>query len=244
MIAPQPPSTGYLVYKDDADGHLYALYTDGTKTQLAPASAGGGGFIQTLTAPVSGNFTQKNFNVGAGVVSTQVNNSTPVTSITIKQHDTSTNNMIALVKAKLASTFTITIGFSCAGASSSNYIAGLYLDDGGAGPNIIHWTPTQPGFGTRISVYSNFTNFSSDIVSNSGQMAVVGPLVWYRIQETNANRIYSVSSDNITYSQVFSEANNAHFTTSNYGFAVANRTGSSSAAECQMTVYSFVESNP
>ena len=201
-------------------------------------------FIYNLTAPVAANFTQKNFNVGSGVVSTQINLSSPITAITLIQHDSGQNQMIALAKAKLAATFTITLGFTASFPFGSNAVGGLFLTDNGGGPNIIHWSPIQPGFGGRCSIFSSYTGFSADIFGPQGQPTSVGPLFWMRIQETASARIYSVSSDGVNFAQVFTESNTAHFTTVQYGWALANRSGGANALEAMMTAYHFTETNP
>lgn len=178
-------------------------------------------FIQPLTPPVAANFTQTNFNVGASVVTTQTNNTAPVPSITLTQHDpTATNNFAILDKAKLAATFTVTIGFTQASPMSNNAVCGLLVRDSSAGPNIISWSTGQAGFGERISVFASFTSFSADLAGNTGQAIHQGGLIWQRIQETGGARIYSTSSDGLftTPTQVFTESNVAHFTTTRYGF--------------------------
>jgi hypothetical protein len=206
----------------------------------------GGGFIQTLTAPVAANFTQTNFNTGSGVVTTQTNLSTPVTAIALLQHDPSaTANMAVLAKSKLAATFTITLGFAVSTNLTTNALAGIWLADATAGPNILWWTTAQPGFGERISVFTSFTGFSSDDVGAQNQTTHYGPLVWMRVQETASARIFFTSADGQNFAQVFTESNTNHFTTTRYGWAVAVR-GSASATtpDAIMTVYSFTESNP
>lgn len=212
---------------------------------LVPPPTVSNPFIQALTAPVAASFSQKNFNVGSNVVSTQSNLSSPVTAITLIQHDPSgTNNMMALVKAKLAATFTLTIGFTAAFPLGANGIGGLYLDDGGGGPTIIHWSPMQPGFGGRASVFSNFVTFVSDLFGPVHDPNTGGPLFWMRIKETASARIYSISSDGVNFAQVFTESNTAHFTTVNYGVGVANRTGGANAADAMVTIYSLTETTP
>ena len=204
-------------------------------------------YIESLTAPVAANFTQTNFNTGASVVTTQVNNTAPVTSITLNQHDPgATNNFALLDKAKLAATFTVTIGFAQASPPGNNSVCGLMVRDSSAGPNIIQWSTGQGGFGERVSLFSSFTSFTSDIVANTGQPVHQGALVWQRIQETASARIYTTSSDGLfgAPTQIFTESNTAHFTTTRYGWGCASRSGSANAPDSSMTVYSFTETNP
>lgn len=202
-------------------------------------------FLQALTAPVAANFSQKNFNVGSGVVSSQFNLSSPVTAISILQHDPNgTNNAIALGKAKLNALFTVTIAFTIRTPPGTNGCGGLWLSDGSGGPNIIWWTVSQGGFGERISTYSSFTAFSADLVAPIHDPLSLGPLVWMRIQETASARIYSVSSDGVNWAQIRTEGNTAQMTTAQYGWSIANRTGSSSAPDAMMTVYHFTETTP
>ena len=212
---------------------------------LAQNSSGVNTFIQALTPPLAANFTAVNFNTGTNVVTTQTNLSVPTTAIALLQHDPSnTGNMACLFRNKIAATFTVTLGFSAAGPFNINGIAGLVVADSAAGPNIIHWTATQPGFGQRISLYTSFTTFSADIVGNQNTDSLSGSLYWMRIQETNSARNYFISSDGQNFAQIFTELNTAHFTTTRYGWCVAARTSSASSPDQMMTVYSFAESNP
>jgi hypothetical protein len=210
----------------------------------AACSGGGSGFIQALTAPSSGSFTALNFNTGTSVVTTQANLSSPVTAITLKQHDPgSTENIAALAKSKIAATFTVTEGMSMASGGSNECVSGIWLSDGGSPPNNITFG-WQTVIGMRGVYYTNFTSYSSDTVSPSAQTLMGTPLIWLRIQETASARLYSISSDGVTFSQVETESNTAHFTTSQYGFALAPRSMSSATPDCQITVYSFTETTP
>lgn len=238
--APVNPAAGFNRIYEDSTTHKWTCLTS-SGGSCAP-SGGGGGFIQTLTAPSSGSFTQENYNTGASVVTTQVNNSSPVTSITVLQSDTGgTNNAVALDKAKLAATFTLTEAFSI-NSTANNGQAGLWLSDGGSPPTNIQFV-VQNAFGTRLSVFTNFTSFSFDIVGNQS-FYYTGPLLWLRVKETASARIYSMSSDGITFEQLFTESNTAHFTTSRYGMVVAARTASANACCSMATLYSFQETNP
>jgi hypothetical protein len=214
-------------------------------SEIQSASSGGGGFIQTLVAPVAGNFTAQNFNTGTGVVTTQVNNSTPVTSITLLQHDPSnTGNIVALDKAKVAATFTITEAFAMT-ASGNKAFAGLWLSDGGSPPNnICMFVQNNQSSGVTATVFSSFTAFVGNVFSGGANLMPV-PLVWFRVQETASARIYSVSSDGITFAQIFSEGNTAHFTTSRYGFMNAsNNPAGVVNPDGMVTMYSFKETTP
>jgi hypothetical protein len=204
-------------------------------------------FFQTLTAPASGSFTQRNYNTGSGVVTTQVNNTSPVTSITILQHDPSnTGNIVALDKAKIAATFTMTIAITYAQSGNSGF-GGMYLSDGGSPPNIIFYGyQAQSGSFTGGPVgftFTNFTTFGSTIFTQGNNLPV-GGLLWLRIKETASNRLYYSSSDGITFAQTGSEANTAHFTTSRYGVMVADSSGSAGAPDTMISWYSFAETTP
>ena len=212
--------------------------------QIKTDAGGGGGFIQPLTAPVAANFTQQNYNVGTGVATTQVNNTSPVTSITLKQSDPSaTYNIVALDKATINALFTVTIAVSVAGWV--NMLAGLWLSDGGSPPN-------NKIFGNRFNngimsaVFANFLG-SSFAGFNFGEYTEMshGPLLWLRIQETSSNRIFSLSTDGVTFVQIFSESNTSNFTTARYGIAA---TGWNNAAagnpDVAITLFSFTETTP
>jgi hypothetical protein len=208
-------------------------------TQIGASSAGGGGFIQTFTPPVAANFTQVNYSTGSGVVTTQTNNTTPVTSITVLQHDpNATGQTAALLKNKLAATFTITLAFTQAAAGTG--LAGLAIYDGST--NLIFMCQ-QTASGFRVPEISLAGSFVGDVTP----IAVAGPLAlldWVRIQETASARNYYVSSDGINWAQYFSESNTAHFTTTQYGFAVESRTSSTTNPDAMGTLYSFTETNP
>jgi len=239
------PTSGQVVGRvlsTNGGGGTYAL--DLFPSEIKAASAGGG-FIQTLTAPSSGSFTARNFNVGAGVTTTQVNNSSPVTSITLKQHDPSnTQNIVAISKNVIAATFTVTEAISLATCGPSNTCeSGLWLSDGGAGPNNLMFGYTN-AFGIAITFFSNFTTNSSVIQRFNTAFIGGSPLLWLRIQETASARIYSMSSDGITFAQFYTESNTAHFTTAQYGFMVQDIGSSAASPDIVATLYSFAESNP
>ena len=240
------PTSGQVlgrVLSTNGSGGTYTL--DLFPSEIAASSGGGGGFIQTLAAPSSGSFSQINFNTGTGVVTTQTNNSSPVTSITVIQNDASSTGEIAgITKAKLAATFTVTMGFTQAtGAGSGGgggALGGLWLTDGSA--NNLFLCYQAGAYYLRIPVFSNFAgSFVGDVLGNAIPAVPSGPLMWVRVQETASNRIYSLSSDGTNFMRIFSEANTAHFTTSQYGFALENR---GSAGQVSGTLYSFTETNP
>jgi hypothetical protein len=201
-------------------------------------------FIQTLVPPIAANFTQQNFNAGSGVATTQFNNSAPVASVTVLQHDPSnTQNIAALSKNKLAATFTVTVALSLV-SGSPNGIAGLWLSDGGSPPNNIIVGYQNGTAGLRIPLFSNFTTFSSDIISAISPYDSGGPLAWIQVQETASARVYRLSSDGINFAQLFTESNTAHFTTAQYGFAVEPRGSTSTQPDAAVTLWSFKETNP
>ena len=218
-----------------------------TDCEIDASGGGGGGFIQPLTAPVAADFTQLNYNTGSGVVTTQVNNSSPVTSVTLLQHDpNNTQNIVAMAKNKIASTFTVTIAASIppTGVGSTQGLAGLWLSDGGSPPNSLFFS-FQALFGLRGPVFSDFTTFVGDVFGGTSPVTSPGgPLFWFRIKETASVRNFYVSSDGITFAQIFSESVGSHFTTAQYGWAVECRQASSGSPDNMITVYSFTETNP
>jgi hypothetical protein len=236
--APSNPASGNSrVYVDSTSHKLSCLNSDGSS--CAP-SGGGGSFIQPLTAPVSASFAQLNFNQG-GATTTQTNNSSPVTSITVSQLDSSGNQeTAALIKSPIAATFTITIGTSMS-LFSSQGLGGLFLYDGSSN-NLFWGIQNQATF--RAPVFSNLSgSFSTDAIGPTDAIPG-GPLAWFRIQETVSARNYSYSSDGINFTQVFTESNTAHFTTAKYGWGVQERGGATALPTSLITVYSFTETNP
>jgi hypothetical protein len=246
VSAPSNPASGNSrVYVDSGTHKLSCLNSDGSS--CAPTGGGGGSFITPLTAPVAGNFTALNYNVGTGVTTTQTNNTSPVTSITIQQLDPNiTQNIVGLVKNKLAATFTATVAYSLGGGAipgcASQSLAGIWITDGGNPPNNIIWSLQASQNGFRGPMFSDFTTFAGDIISQFYQSPwPVGGLLYMRIQETASARIYSFSSDGIVFNTVRTESNTANFTTAQYGWAIEDR---QCFAPISMTVYSFTETNP
>jgi hypothetical protein len=207
------------------------------------AVAGITSFIQPVTPPVAANFSQINFNTGTSVVTSQVNNSSPINSIYLEQNDPGgTTEIAGLTKAKLASTFTVTIGFSMYIQGAVQGLVGLWLTDGSSN-NIIfcYQVAGNAFFNIRIPLFNNFAgSFNTDIITPFTPF-YAQPLIWLRVQETASARNYSVSQDGQNFIQVFTESNTAHFTTVDYGWAAEVRGAAGLAA---MTVYSFTETNP
>jgi hypothetical protein len=199
------------------------------------------GFLQPLTAPVAANLTAENFNTGS-CVTTQNNNTSPVTSITLTQSDPSaTGEIAALVKSPINAEFTLTIGCSIAGiqGSGGTVTAGLWLWDGGV--NSIAFI-LNSGNGFEASVYNNLQGaFVGNVFAEATAPLPTGPLVWFRVQETASNRLYSYSADGINFFQIASESNTAHFTTNKYGFMAECRSAGGLISIC---CYSMVETHP
>ena len=154
--------------------HRRTMLTVDSINQLFADHAGGGGFIQPLTTPVAGDFTALNFNTGTGVATTQSNNTS---SISLLQHDpNTTQQMAALAKSKLASTFTIQLGMSMMGFPIGNNtpnqcIAGIWISDGGSPPNNIFWCLQGDNQGYRIPVFSDFSTFAGDILPQGSSIS-------------------------------------------------------------------------
>jgi hypothetical protein len=208
-------------------------------------------FFQPLTPPVPGGFTNQNFNVGSGVTTTRTDNTAPVTSISLLQHDpNATKNIVAVDKAVIgAGSFHLTIALSIGPGAGTNAEVGLYLSDGGGGPAIIIFGLQNgtgaPATGVMLAAFafSNFTTFGS-VVFQSGVPAGFGPLLWLRIVEDATNRTYFTSSDGINFMQVFQEAVATHFVTARYGFGLGLQAASAVNCEQMATLYSFAESTP
>lgn len=215
---------------------------------------GGAGFIQALTGPISANFTARNYNVGSGVTTTQVNISSPVTAITIHQQDPSnTKNLAALSKAEIAATFTTTIAVTIGGDMSAGLLSGLWLNDTGTN-NLFFGIFTEGNFDGAIlpELYigssTSFINGTANTIfvgANAGQFIPIGGLLWLRIKETASARNYYTSTDGVTFYLIYTESNTAHFTTASYGWAVQmDGTTSGGQYDSGITCYSFTESNP
>jgi len=237
-----PASGNSRVYVNSTTHQLSCLNSDGSS--CAPSGGGGGGFIQTLTAPVHGSFTQTNYNAG-GTVTTETDNTSPVTSITLQQSDPgATENIVGNLKSKIAATFTITAAFAFAGDGSTNPIPGMWLTDSTPTMNeIVSYTPQNGGIEgvTFNNLGGGFDTFNFQIPTTPWP---TGPLGWIQVQETVSARIYRVSSDGITWNQIFTESNTANFTTAKYGFAITSRNGHSTGGSTALTLYSWTETTP
>jgi hypothetical protein len=200
-------------------------------------------FIQPLVAPIPSQFTQRNFNVGSGVTTTQTDNGVSVSSapsITVVQDDPSaTFNIAGIDKSKIASTFTVTMGFTA--ATLGQNLGGLWLNDGGSPPNSIYFGIQGGSNGLRASEFSDYVTYAGDRISPS-QFVWWGPLIWVRIKETASARNYYVSGDGINWLQILTESNTALFTTSRYGMMMQNR--GSGSGNIMVTMYSFQETTP
>lgn len=253
------PSVAGAVQAYDANGNPIQVAPGATGTVLTSngttstpsfqAAAGGGGFIQTLVAPVSGNFTAQNFNTGSGVTTTQFNNSTPVTSISLIQHDpNNTGNIVAIDKTAIAATFTLSVGFilAPAGGSTSNG-GGLWLSNGASPPgNILFgWQGnTNTGQGLVAFYFTSFLTSSLTTTIFHTDTHFSPPIIWVRIKETVATRFFYVSSDGANWMQVYQEPVATHFVTSRYGFQIFDSGTSTNAPDGMATLYSFQETNP
>jgi len=235
-------------------GQGVALYIPGAPVTSVNGNTGAvtvQPFFQTLGAPIAATFTQQNFNTGSGVTTTQSNNTSPVISMTLDQHDpNATKNIVALDKAVIASeSFTLTEALSIAPGAGTNAEYGLYLSDGGSPPNIIIFG-MQAGSGAPASgvilvafTFTTFTAFGTTVFQ-AGPPSGFGPLLWLRVVETATTRSYQTSSDGINFAQVFSESVTAHFTTARYGFGLGLQAANAVNADAMGTLYSFNATTP
>jgi hypothetical protein len=242
ISAPSNPASGNArLYVNSGTQLLSCLLPGGGSCM---PSGGGSGFIQTLTAPTAGSFTQVNYNVGSGVTTTQTNNSTPVTSITVVQNDpNNVANVAMLVQSKIASTFTVTMAYTASGNydGGAGGIAGMCIYDGSS---TVIFMGMQSGEGFRIPIIASIGGGFSADVAGPVVNAPFGPLAWTRIQETASARIYSVSTDGNVWEQYTAESNTAHFTTASYGLCVEVRGASANSPASMATMYSFTQTNP
>jgi hypothetical protein len=210
---------------------------------LPTSSSAATGFIQTLTAPVYSNFTPLNYNVGSGVVTSEVTNTSPVTSISLIQSDpNTTNNIAGFAKNIIASTFTVTEAFSATSYSAPS-VAGMWVTDGNNPPNNVIFG-IQGSFGLAGAWFTNYTTFNNFVITEVGAQTIWGPLVWVRIQQTVSSDIYSISADGINFTPLRVETLNTPFTIAQYGFAVESRGTTFALGNTQGVLYSFTETTP
>ena len=206
-------------------------------------SEAAGGFPQTLVPPVHADFTQENFSQGNNTT-TQVNNTSPVTSISILNAVGSgaTAQWAWLDKAKLNATFTVTLAFSAAGDVGGSPHVGLVLTDG---TKILAFALRTQGGNSYLEVqqWNTVDSFNSAPYSITTFSAIQGPLIWTRIVEDAVHRSYLMSSDGINWIMVYQEAVNTFLTTTNYGFGMITAS-TVVGGGFMMTAYSFSESHP
>lgn len=201
----------------------------------------GSGFVQTLTAPVASDFTALNFNVGSSVVTTQDNETSPVTFITLQQDDpTHTGNTVALEKSPINADFTISLGAAFMSTPNAGAVMGIRLGDGSTG-SIIFGIYNQSQLVIHYTIVLDNSGSGATGVYDQNPFNVFGPLIWLRIQETGSARNYLISGDGKNFFPVFTESNTAHFTTAKYGWGMYLFNGGGSG---QITTYSFTETTP
>jgi hypothetical protein len=207
------------------------------------SGGGGGGFIQPLVAPIPGDFTQINFNVGTGIITTQINQSTPVAAITLRQQDPSnTENMPGLYKAKLGANFTVSVALSMASSPAHyNAIQGLWLFDNSANSVVFGAAAGQELVIYAFTCNINIGSCVGAVQANTCAYVSQGPLAWFRIQENGSTRNYYLSPDGVTWILIYSESNTLHLNTAGYGIVTAATGGGSDTA---ITMYSFADSTP
>lgn len=233
------PASGNERWFGNSSTHTMDCHTS-SGGSCAPMG-GGGGFIQTLTAPVGASFSQENFTAGVS----QVNNTTPVTSVTI--FSTNNSNPVGyryLAQAEIAATFTVTTAISFAGdPTSAPHVGGVILTDGTK--LIVFGLRGESGqMLLEVQEWNTFNSFSGAPYSNADQFpAGFGPLIWLRVTEDATNRTYFLSSDGITFAAVYQEAVGTFLTTADYGFGLSND-WATAYSSYMMTCYSFTATNP
>jgi hypothetical protein len=167
---------------------------------------------------------------------TIVRNPAPGIELVINQRDPRATGRAAVMQKKKASGafFTITAKFSV--ESANECIGGIWL----AG----NYQPNGVLFGVQPSLHRRRL-FILDAVNGADLVqpfSFVGGVAWERVQENEAIRAYSVSSDGADWTQVFTEPSNSK--TQRYGLAVENRKGTPAAPDCELKVYQFQEAKP
>ena len=95
-------------------------------------------------------------------------------------------------------------------ASTNNQLVGLGVSDG---TKFISWGHKCPTSQVEVDNWSNATSFSSNSFTNSFSNFVTGAWLYFRLQDTGTNLVYSISFDGINYQQVFSAARGAFLAT-------------------------------
>ena len=207
------------------------------------AEASASAFIQPLVAPDHTVFSPQNFNDGSHNITTEIDNSSPVTSITLQGTQGGGFCISYIEKAVLASkSFTVTVAIATGGDVDNGGGYGLILSDG---TKIIFFYVRNTGTGSapllNIQQWNSYTSHNSDPYMTEFYYA--GPLLWLRVTEDAVHRSYFTSSDGITFSLIYQEAVTTFFTSTEYGFG-GGTSASATGGQAQGTLYSFKETNP
>lgn len=194
-----------------------------------------GPIFNLTTPPAVGSFTLQN-GASASTVSGQDYVGIKITG--------PSGDLVGMSKAKLASTFTLTVGLMGATIGVTDDLFGIYLiNNTGATTS----TSTAIAFfrqapnGLRISLFSGASlTFVGDYINYTDYLSTC-PTLFLRIKEDASNRTYYVSPDLQNWLQVFQHAVNTGETTAAYG--ICGRTDNAASIILVDAIH-WVETNP
>ena len=159
-------------------------------------------------------------------------------------------NTAAQVKTPVAATFTATVGVIPNWSYGGSGGCGIIVSQNTTTTNPVIFLGTYQITGGALgasyaqaaswSVWSGGT--ATSIFNGAAATTINNGALYYRIKETASARVFYVSSDNgVTFLQVATESNTAHFTTGKVGIGLT--TGNASApGNC--TFIDYTETNP
>jgi hypothetical protein len=133
--------------------------------------------------------------------------------------------------------YTITAAFSVSmrgGTATNNEVAGIGIRD--VGGKLIQYGVTNSGQLVGFN-YTNSTTFASTVFTAENYRPV-GPLVWLKLQNNSTNRILSVSSDGVGWTQISSVAAGTFLTETSGGMVTSSASGATFPVS--MNLYSWL----
>jgi hypothetical protein len=159
----------------------------------------------------------------------------PGVELILNQRDPRGLGRVAVMeKRKPADFFTLTTAFSV--ESRNDCIGGIWLAEKSQPHGVVFGV--QPSLHRGRLLIVDAVN-GADLVQ---PFPFVGGIAWERVSENKVIRAYSVSSDGIAWTQIFTEPSNSR--TRRYGLAVENWNGTPAAPDCELKVFSFKEEKP
>jgi hypothetical protein len=146
------------------------------------------------------------------------------------------------VKSIPSAPYTATFGLSILVGGNDSFL-GVSLRESGTGKLVSAGLLNSNGF--LIATYNSVTSFAGTYIASGGggasQAALKLPIVWFRWQDNNSNRLFFYSIDGQNWTQVFSVSRTDFITPDQIGFFCWNI---SDTIPIQIALYSYQETQP